>query len=498
MASRSPVRRHMGMLSTSKSRNPLDLNGADFSALMADIVSGLAQFLDQLPFAPMSRESDTAALLSDPAVRQAPPESGRPLDELLDILRRAADNDINAGSGGAMAYIPGGGLVSSAAADLLSGVLNHYTGVSAVTPALVALEADVLRWLTGLMGLPSQAGGILTSGGSLAIFSAIVCARTERLPDDFRGGVLYTTDQTHHALAKAMRLAGFPRDALRVVAADSELRMDVDALKQAIAADRLAGRVPFCIAANAGTTNTGAIDPLPALARVAREERLWFHVDAAYGGFFQLTERGRERLAGIEEAHSIVLDPHKGLFLPFGTGCLLVREREVLQRAHSSGDPEVLRDLREYNFDLPDFSELSPELTRPYRGLRLWLPLHLHGVAAFRDALDQKLDLAERAYRALMEIPRLEVIGVPRLSVVAFRCRVPDSTPAEVDLATQEMVRHINAMRRAFLSTTVIKGRTMARIAVLNHRTTAANIDEVVETIAGYAARFAGQSPVHS
>jgi aromatic-L-amino-acid/L-tryptophan decarboxylase len=422
-------------------------------------------------------------------VLQPPAEHARPLRELLDVIVQAAANDTNAPSGGALAFIPGSGLVASAAADLIAGVFNRYTALSAVSPAMVALEAEVLRWLATLMELPETSGGLLTSGASMAIFSAVVCARS-RLPENFLNGVFYTTDQTHHCLSKAMRLAGFPSSALRLVPADDGWRMNVRALRAMIAEDRAAGYIPLCIAANAGTTNTGTIDPLNDVAAVAQEEYLWFHVDAAYGGFFQLTDRGKSRLSGIEHADSIALDFHKGMFLPFGTGCLLVRDREILHRAHSDlSMPHIFRDLQGHDSNdvyLPDFGEISPELTRPNRGLRVWLPLHLHGVAAFRDALDEKLDLAEHIYHALQKMPQIQVSAEPELSVVAFYCRGANGSQAEEDIATEELVRYVNRAGRVYLATTRIRGRTVARIAILNVRTTAAIIEDVLNMINTY------------
>jgi aromatic-L-amino-acid/L-tryptophan decarboxylase len=476
------------MLSTSTTRNPLDLTGSDFRGMMCGIVDLLARFLDGLPHASISFPSDMTESLRGGELNSAPPEDARSLQELLRVLLQAANSDPNVASGGFLGYIPGSGLVSAAAADLISGVLNSYTGVSIGAPAMVALEAAVLRWMADLIGLPSTAGGLLTSGASMAIFSAVVCARNERLPEDFRNGVVYTTDQTHYALAKAMRLAGFPRTALRQLDVDHKLRMNTSALRDAIAEDRAAGRIPFCIAANAGTTNTGTIDPLQELAEVAREEGLWFHVDAAYGGFFQLTDRGRERLAGIEHADSVILDPHKGLFLPFGTGCLLVRDEETLYRAHSIKGVPFFRDRCHHEADmhLPDFSDLSPELTRPNRGLRLWLPLQLHGVAAFRDALDEKLDFACQVYEALRQTPQLQVFDAPDLSIVAFHCRLPDGIQEEENIATEKLVKHLNAAHRVLLSTTSVNGRVFARIAILNMRTTSAIITEVINAIRNY------------
>ena len=473
---------------------PLDLGGEDFSVLMGDVVRFLAAFLDRLPRGEPSRPGEPFEIMgpTDPAMRVAPAEGGRSLRELLETISVAASSGFDTAGGGALAAIPGTGLVSSAVADLIAGILNRYTGITVSAPAMVALEASVLRWMADLMGLPATAGGLLTSGGSMATLSALLCARSAILPDDFRSGRLYATDQTHSCLAKAARIAGFPADAVHIVAVDGKLRMDVDALHAAIELDRKVGRVPFFIAATAGTTNTGAIDPLQGLAQVARETGLWYHVDAAYGGFFQLTDRGRELLDGIQHADSIVLDPHKGLFVPFGTGCLLVRDEEMLRRGHvgehgpflpaaSAFDPVEPR--------LPNFSALSPELTRPNRGLRLWLPLHLHGIAAFRAALNQKLHLARALYRELVRIPQLHVLGEPELSVVAFRCNFPQRSAAEEDVATEEMVRHINSVLRVRLMTTRIQGRRIARIAILNLRTTPEILAGVIAAIRAFVAK---------
>jgi aromatic-L-amino-acid decarboxylase len=468
---------------------PLALSGAELAGMLAAVSELLTRFVDEMPQRPSLAEADQAAFLADAAIRRSPAEAGRPLDELLKIIDRAGRIGLNVTAGSSLAYIPGSGLATSALADLISGVFNSYTGVGFAAPAMVALEQDVIRWLAALMGLPEQAGGLLTSGGSIATLSAIVCAREAHFAaQDFSAGRIYLTEQAHHCASKAAHLAGFRPTALRLIPTDRHLRMDVDALRAAIEADRQHGLRPFCVVANAGTTNTGAIDPLQAIAEVARQERLWLHVDAAYGGFFQLTERGRERLRGIEQADSIVLDPHKAMFLPFGTGCLLVREQGVLARAHGTGESAYLRDLGEDRLD--DFSTLGPELTRPNRGLRLWLSLHLHGVAAFRAALDEKLDLAAMAHQALLKMPGVQVCDAPELSIACFHCAWPQATLEEANRATEALAHAVNARRKVFLSTTHIDGRVVLRIAVLSLRTAAATIDKALADIRSEVARI--------
>jgi aromatic-L-amino-acid/L-tryptophan decarboxylase len=466
-------------LSASLVACPLVLSDEQFSALGTEVLKFLSEHLSRLPHKPIRPNHPTNIL--PVSLLGAPPENGSSLSDLLEVVRSATQTCYNQTRGGFMAYVPGGGLVTAAMADLMAGVINPYTGFSTVAPDMVALEVEILDWFASLVGLPSTAFGILTSGGSLSILSAFLCARTAHLPQDFRMGTVYASDQTHFSTEKALRMLGFPPDALRVIPCDPQLRMDLGVLKETMANDRAAGRKPFCIVANAGTTNTGVIDPLPAMAEIAQQENLWFHIDAAYGGFFQLTERGRERLVGIEQADSVVLDPHKGLFLPFGTGCLLVRDRDVLRQAHAIGRQHLLQDLNETQY--PDFADLSPELTRPFRGLRLWLALHLHGVAAFRKALDEKLDLAQVAYQAILATPNLEAVGSPDLSIFAFRYLVPGGSSQDHDQATLKLVEQVNATGHTYLSSTQIRKQVFARIAVLGLRTDAEQVAAAIKAI---------------
>ena len=278
-----------------------------------------------------------------------------------------------------------------------------------------------------------------------------MAARRELLPDDFLSGVLYASDQVHHSVAKAAMLAGFPEKNVRVVPSDAAYRIRLDALATAVAADRAAGERPFLVVGSAGTTNTGAVDDLEGLAELCARERLWLHVDAAYGGFFLLTEEGRRTLAGISRADSVVLDPHKGLFLPYGTGSLLVRNRDTLRRAHAlSADymPPMQDDP-----DLVDFNLVSPELSRDWRGLRVWLPIAMHGIAPFRRNLEEKLELTRWATEELRKMPGVEIVAEPQLSIVAFRLTRPD-LDTEEERAQPRVLAAINARKRVYLTGT--------------------------------------------
>lgn len=403
------------------------------------------------------------------------PDTGRPFHEVLAEIERAAAKGLDTAGPGYLAFIPGGGLFTAAVADLVACVTNRFVNLAAPAPAFVGIETAVVRWMAGLFDSPASAQGVLTSGGSMANFSAIVTARTDRLGERVDGGTLYVTDQVHQSVTKAARLAGLAASALRTVAHRPDLTMDPDALREAVRRDRAAGRRPFLVVGSAGTTNTGAVDPLDDIASVAAEEGLWFHADAAYGGFFRLTERGRALLAGIERADSITLDPHKGMFLPYGTGCLVVRDGERLRAAHAAGGA-YLRDLA-HDEGLPDFADYSPELSRDFRGLRVWLPLQVHGVAAFRAALDEKLDLAQMLARTLGTDDRIELPWDPRLTVVAFRLRGGD------DDANRAFLERINASGRIVVSSTVVDGRLFLRACVLSHRTHADRVAEAASII---------------
>jgi aromatic-L-amino-acid decarboxylase len=262
--------------------------------------------------------------------------------------------------------------------------------------------------------------------------------------------------------------------------------MRVPALAKAIAADRAAGRTPFFVGGNAGTTNTGAVDDLAALAELAARERLWFHVDGAYGGVFLLTGEGRRRMAGIERADSIVLDPHKGLFLPYGTGALLVRDVETLRRAHALS-AEYLPSMQQ-DPDLVDFNMLSPELSRDFRGLRVWLPLKMHGIGPFRTNLEEKLALARHAARELSAMPDIEILAEPQLSILAFRLAPAGLDGAGLDRLNRELLDRINAKRRIFLTGTTLRHRFAIRICVLSFRTHRDRMDQGLEDLREAAA----------
>lgn len=458
----------------------LELEGDALRALVEAATRRVVDHVGSLaaqPAADVDGGSTLARALAEPV-----PEAGAPLEALLELLfDRVIPKSLNTAGPGYLAYIPGGGLPHAAVADLIAGATNRYVGVFAAAPGLAQLEANVVRWFAELVGYPAGARGVLTSGGSLANFSAVVTARRDRLPEDFLRGTLYASAETHHSVDKAALLAGFPAARVRPVPVDGRFRMRLDALAELIAADRAAGLSPFLVVGNAGTTSSGAVDDLPGLAELAARERLWFHVDAAYGGFFCLTARGREALAGLERADSITLDPHKGLFLPYGTGCLLVRDGEALKRAHALS-AAYLPSMQD-DPDLVDFNLLSPELSRGWRGLRVWLPFKLHGLGPFRRNLEEKLALAAWAAGELAGTPGIEILAEPQLSIVAFRAVRPGLDEAALDALNARVLERTNARRRVHLTATRLGGRFAIRICVLSFRTHLDRVRMAIEDV---------------
>jgi aromatic-L-amino-acid/L-tryptophan decarboxylase len=455
----------------------LELDAGRMRGLVEAALERVVAHLQSLPRQPSNDVAGGAELAR--SLAEPLPEQGQPAETLLSLLfDRAVPRSFNTAGPGYLAYIPGGGLFHAAVADLIADAVNRYVAVWAAAPGLAQIEANVVSWLCGMVGYPATARGFLTSGGSLANFSALVTARRERLGDSFAGGTIYASDQVHHSVAKAALLAGFPAEAVRSVATDERFRIRLPELLRLIGEDRAAGRRPFCVVGNAGSTNTGAVDDLVGLADLARAEGLWLHVDGAYGGFFVLTERGRRTLRGLERADSVTLDPHKGLFLPYGTGSLLVRDGPALRRTHRT-QAGYMPEMQSEEF--VDFCEISPELTRDFRGLRVWLPIKMHGIGAFRRQLDEKLDLAAYAAETLRAWPEVEMVAEPQLSLLAFRLHPAGLDGEALDRLNQGWLEAINARRRVYLSGARLRGRFVLRICVLSFRTHRDRLDQGLE-----------------
>ncbi len=459
---------------------PLEPDEAEMRALIdatvARVLPHVLSFGEQ-PASNTDGATEFARTLGEPL-----PQQGAPFDELLDLLfDDVIPRSLNTASPGYFAYVNGNAVFESALASFINDSVNRYMGVFAAGPVMAKLEANVVAWFAEIIGYPPEASGFLTSGGSLANLTGVVTARRERLPQNFLSGTIYASDQVHHSVVKAALMAGFPVESVRSLPSDELYRLRADTVLAAVQADRDAGRIPFLVVASAGTTNSGAVDPLDELADLCEVERLWLHVDASYGGFFALTDRGCRVMRGLDRADSVVLDPHKSLFVPYGVGSLLVRDGEALRRAHSA-NADYLPPLQDEP-DLVDFCEISPELSREFRGLKVWLPLKRHGIGPYRDALQEKFELTDWITARLREIDDVEIVAEPQLTILAWRLKPPGLSGEELDNLNQRLIGRINARRRVFLTDTRLDGRFVIRICVLPLRAHADRMRMALEDI---------------
>ncbi|QXD16364.1 aminotransferase class I/II-fold pyridoxal phosphate-dependent enzyme [Rhodocaloribacter litoris] len=467
----------------------LDPDARERARLMKAVFAYADRYLESLPDQPayFDRPDNGRALRETPI-----PEEGIGLDAALELLRQHVDTvGINPTSGRFLGYIPGGGLFHAALGDFLAAVTNRYAGVFFAGPGAVRIENLLIRWMARLAGYPETAAGYLAAGGSLANLTAIVTARDDRglEGDAIARAVVYFTEHVHHSVNKALRLAGLRRLARRRIPVDTRYRMDAAALERAIEADRRAGLAPWMVIASAGTTNTGSVDPLDTIGQIAAAHGLWYHIDAAYGGFFALCEDGAALLRGMNRSDSLVMDPHKTLFLPYGTGALLVRDGQKLHAAHAA-EADYLQDTYADGGDETELSpaDLSPELTKHFRGLRLWLPLQVVGLAPFRAALAEKLLLARYFHERMRSVDGFEVGPAPDLSVVIYRYVPPRG---DADAFNERLAEALRRDGRIFVSSTRLNGQFWLRMAAVGFRTHREDIDTAIEVLERTARRLA-------
>lgn len=380
------------------------------------------------------------------------------------------------------AFVPGPGNFMGAVADFLSQGYNVFAGnwFAASGPAMVELRA--IEWLAGLVGFPETAGGVFLSGGSLANFTALAVARDRILGEErLSEGVAYFSDQTHSSVERALRLLGFSRRQLRKIPSGDDCRIAVSSVRSAMEEDRRGGRVPCCVIANAGTTNTGAIDPLSELAALCRAEGAWLHVDGAYGAAAAICEEGRRLLEGIEKADSLTFDPHKWLFQPFDCGCVLLRDGSLLPRTFYSR-PEYLKDVGD-NPGEPNLFDYSPELTRPFRALKLWMTLQVFGEDAMRRAVEHGLEMARYAESLLRASENWVIVTRAEMGMLSFRHEPPGVSSEQVDEWNREIGKRITASGFAVVLSTELKGRTVLRMCPINPRTTEADVRDTIREL---------------
>ncbi|MBI4544985.1 MAG: aminotransferase class I/II-fold pyridoxal phosphate-dependent enzyme, partial [Gemmatimonadetes bacterium] len=459
---------------------PLDLDPESMRRLGYRVVDTLVERLARLDQSPAWQGASRPEM--EARLREAPPAAPRDFHQLLDRLL----HDVLPYAGRIdhprfFAFIPSCPTWPGVLGDFLASGFNIFQGTWLESAGPSALELVVLDWFKEWIGYPAEAAGLLLSGGSAANLTALACARQTRLGAHSERAVVYLSQQGHSSMERAARILGFRPSQVRVLPVDHRFRIRIDAFRAALEQDRQAGLEPFLAVANAGATSTGAIDPLPELAALAAEQGVWLHVDAAYGGFAVLTERGREWLRGLEQAHSITLDPHKWLFQPYEAGCLLIREgRRLTEAFHVL--PDYLQDTTVAGAEV-NFGDRGIQLSRAARGLKIWLSIQCFGVDAFRTAIDRALDLALLAQKRIEASPALELLAPAMLGVVCFRRILPGAAVSEelLERVNAELVSRLAQSGLGMISSTRIDGRYAPRLCIMNHRSRLEDVERVLD-----------------
>ena len=447
--------------------------------MLGEVNDYTERFLETLPDRPaFNFTEDMGAGLYDSPIT----EEGMDIGEILRIYKENVDDQaLCAVSGKFFGYIAPCSMYYSALGDYMAAVMDEYAGEFSSSPGAVRMEYQLLDWMAELVGYHAgTAKGVLASGGSIATLTCIVTAREAHglNAEEYPRAVVYHTRFTHHCVAKSLHIAGLGGCVMRAVPTDADFRMDPDALAEMIRNDRAAGLEPWLVVSSAGTTDLGNVDELDRIGALAREHELWFHVDAAYGGFFILCDLVRHRFRGIEMSDSVVMNPHKGLHTPFGLGAALIRDGEHLYRSHYY-TADYLQDRAFHRQELSP-ADVSPELTRHFRALRLWLPLKLIGVAPFRAMLSEKLLLTRYAWQRLQSTPGFEVGPEPELSILVFRYIDVDG---DVDEFNRKLVEALRRDGTIFLTSTLIDNVYMLRLSILSYRTHIDTIDLAIDVI---------------
>jgi len=462
------------ILSLEKMARALEPSAGERRSTRQKIVDYSEDFLEKIESLKAFNQTDDKGigLLKSPIT-----EKGIGINETIDLLRKHVDAPgLNPASGGHLAYIPGGGIYYAALGDYLADVFDRYAGVFYAGPGAVRMENMLIRWMCDIVGYPAKAAGNLASCGSVANLISIVTARDAKgiKAADVERSVIYLSEQAHHSVDKAIRIAGLGECVVRHVPIDANYKIIPRELELQIRSDLEDRLNPFLVVASAGTTDVGAIDPLRKIGQIAKKNGLWYHIDAAYGGFFILTDEGKEKLAGLDTSDSLSIDPHKGLFLPYGLGVILVKNGKALQQSqHYSAN--YMQDASLVKDEISP-AELSPELTKHFRGLRLWLPLKLHGLAPFRACLEEKLLLAKYFHAEIIKLG-FESQLEPELSVVTYRY-VPET--ADANRFNKRLLHEVVADGRIFISSTMLDGKFTLRFACLAFRTHLKTVDTLL------------------
>ncbi|MYD10580.1 MAG: aminotransferase class V-fold PLP-dependent enzyme [Chloroflexi bacterium] len=452
------------------------------------VIDQLIDYYDGRDERRVTGELDHDAL--EAILREPLPHAGQPWPEVLEQFQAqvvAPTNHVDHPR--FFAYIPLANNFVGVMADALAAGYNIFNAVWLQGAGAAQVERLTVDWLRRIFGFPPEAGGTFVSGGSMANLTALAVARQSRLRGEMRGAVAYCSDQIHFAISRGLRVLGFTPDQLRKIPSDESFRLSLPRLRQAIAEDRAAGRRPFCVIATAGTTNTGAVDPLETLADFCRGEDLWLHVDGAYGAPAMLTARGRRALAGLQRADSLALDAHKWLFQPIECGVVIVRQRRWLTETFIE-QPEYLKDVEQSDDEL-NFMYQGVQLTRQFRALKLWMSFKVFGLDAISRAIESGFHNAELAETLLRQAGCWEIVTPAQMAIVTFRYQPANGDEALANRVTHDLVGRLLEDGFAFASGTQLRGKTVLRMCCNNPRTTTEDLEQTVALLGRLAAELA-------
>ncbi|HEY2905977.1 MAG TPA: aminotransferase class V-fold PLP-dependent enzyme [Vicinamibacterales bacterium] len=489
-------------MTTSTSRNaPLAMNAETFRALGHELVDQIAGLLASVPERPVTANHSPSAIREALDLNGSLPDEGADAAALLtDTARRLFDNSLLNAHPRFFGYITAPPAPIGILADFLASALNANVGSWTLAPAATEIESQTVRWIAELIGFPSG-GGLLVSGGTLANIVCLLAARAAAAPWGIRaegmtgGGrrelVAYASAEAHTWIQKAADMCGLGTNAIRWIETDDALRMDVTALRRAIDADTAAGRLPFIVVGTAGSVSTGAVDPLPAIAALCREKKIWFHVDGAYGGFAAAVPGASAELLGLSEADSIAVDPHKWLYAPLEAGCALVRDAEALTRAFAYHPAYYHFEERAVNF-----VDYGPQNSRGFRALKVWLALRQVGASGYRRMIADDISLSAAMAAAVDRHPELELM-TQALSITTFRYVPADLRSQRGDPHTEQYLNELNkalldGLQRGgelFVSNAVIRGRYALRACIVNFHTEAGDVEAVPPIVAVHGRR---------
>jgi glutamate/tyrosine decarboxylase-like PLP-dependent enzyme len=470
-----------------KHRKTLELSREEMRAFGYRVIDMLLDYYDHRADKPVAETLDFEAL--DAMLREPLPRAGMPWQQALDQFERQVVNTSNrVDHPRFFAYIPLANNFVSVMADSLAAGYNIFNAVWLQGPGAAQIERLTVDWLRQIFDLPAEAGGTFVSGGSVANLTALAVAREVQLSGEMRDAVAYCSDQIHFAVSRGMRVLGFAPEQLRKLPSDDQFRLPLAPLRESIAADRAAGKRPFCVIASAGTTNTGAVDALPALADVCAAERLWLHVDGAYGAPAILTEDGKAALKGLGRVDSLALDAHKWLFQPIECGIVLLRDRRWLAKTFKE-TPEYLKDIQS-DGEERNFMDQGIQLTRQFRALKLWMSLKVFGLDAISEAITAGFRNAELAERLLRDTGCWEIVTPAQMAILTFRYQPSNGDEAMADRVTHDLVGRLLDDGAAFASGTQLRGKPVMRMCCNNPRTTPGDIKQTIQLMTRLAAEL--------